>query len=121
MSCETCTRLGRACVTSSLDKLDRVVEELSSKISVDEQKLELKLSEVELLLSQVAEIRRRIARNKVVRQSSNLRVEEQVRHAIDNLPAEGSNELLLEDISETQFGLENVGVASPFEFSLAAS
>lgn len=81
MSCAECTRLGRPCVTTSISRLDRAVDQLSDDIARDEQ-------EVQSLLDKIEKIRQRVARNKVVRESNNKRLEEQVRHAAESLPEE---------------------------------
>ena len=61
MSCAECTRLGRPCVTSSIDRLDQVTDDLSSKIEADETKVAGLLDQMARMLRQVEEIRSRIS------------------------------------------------------------
>jgi prefoldin subunit 5 len=68
MACSECSRLGRPCVTSSIARLDKVVDDLSSRIEQDEE-------EVQKLLDYVEEVRRRIARNKRVREQNSKKLD----------------------------------------------
>ena len=66
MACSECTRLGRACVTSSVDRLDKVVDNLSNKILKDKQGVDKAVNKLLELSAQIKALRQRIARNKVV-------------------------------------------------------
>ena len=70
--------MGRPCVTSSIDRLDAVADDLASKIQSDEKEAESLMSDVESLLRRVAEVRKRIASNRKAQEENNLRVDEEV-------------------------------------------
>ena len=127
MSCSECSRLGRPCVTSSIARLDKVVDDLSSKIQQDEE-------EVQKLLDQVEEVRRRITRNKRVRDENSAKLDNQLahssendpggvddRHVVDNLPSGSPSHPLLTDAAVLDIQLGDLGVASPFSWPKASS
>ena len=64
MSCDKCTRMGRPCVTSSIDRLDAITEDLALKIQLDKKEAESLIGDVESLLRRVAEVRKRLASNR---------------------------------------------------------
>ena len=64
MSCDKCTRIGRPCVTSSIDRLDAIAEDLALKIQLDKKEAESLMGDVESLLRRVAEVRKRLASNR---------------------------------------------------------
>jgi hypothetical protein len=72
------------------------------------------------MLRQVEEIRSRISQNKEVRLENNKRVEEEVRHLVENLPPESVNHPELSDAAVLDIGLESAGVQSPFTWSSEA-
>lgn len=116
MSCAECTRRGRPCVTSSVDRLDRVVEELSSKIKQDESGIEEAMNRVLALASEIEKLRQRIARNKVIREQNNKRLDEQLRHLVEN----GSSAELNSDLSQAVTlgrDITNIGLEDPFDWS----
>ena len=51
MTCSECTRMGRPCVTSSVNRLDAAVDKLSEKIRSDEERLAASMDEMGELLS----------------------------------------------------------------------
>ena len=114
MSCAECTRRGRPCVTSSLDRLDAVADNLAAKIQTDEKEAEILMGEVESLLSRVAAIRKRIASSRKAQSENNRRVEEEVQHLVENLPPEQEEPLLLEAAS---LSVDLSGLGSPDPFS----
>ena len=116
MSCAACTRLGKPCVTSSLAKLDRVVEELTEKIESDEQEIETLKSSAEDIFRKIEALRQRIRRNREVRERNNSKVEEEVAHLAANTPFD-PNDPELFDFPEMASGLHSLGVRSPFQFS----
>ena len=116
MACTECTRQGKPCVTSSLDRLDKVSDDLASKIANDERAVEGMMDEIGILLRCVDKARRRISRNKAVQSQNNDRVEEQVRHLVENLPPEEDNA----GFSEAVFlgrDIEAAGLSDPFDWS----
>lgn len=116
MACAECTRQGRPCVTSSLDRLDRVADELAHKITADEKAVDTMMDEIGVLLRRVDEIRRRISRNKVVQTQNNRRTEEQVRHLVETLSPEEENAGFSEAVI-LGTGLEAVDASDPFDWS----
>lgn len=109
MSCAECTRLGRPCVTSSIDCLDKVIDDLSSKISADEAK-------VQELLDQVESVRRRIARNKVIRSQNNERLDNQVRHAVEANSSSEEVNAGLSEVIEISRSLDSIDTEDPFDW-----
>jgi len=67
--CVECTRRGRPCVSTSWVALDRASDGLVDKISSDEKR-------VEQLLDELDEVRRRLLRNRKVREVNNQRAKE---------------------------------------------
>ena len=67
--CAECERRSRPYVVSSWEALDRASNNLSSKISEDEKK-------VEQLLDELDEVRRRLVRNRKVQEQNNTRSQE---------------------------------------------
>ncbi|KAK5162600.1 uncharacterized protein LTR77_011283 [Saxophila tyrrhenica] len=112
MSCAQCTRMGKPCVTSSVARLDAVADDLASKISADEENASKMTDELLSLLDKIQRVKARIARNKVVQEQNNRRLDEQVRHMVENAPEE-ENDGFSEAIRlGTQ--LEAVGAPDPF-------
>ena len=64
MSCDKYTRMGRPYITSSIDRLDAIAEDLALKIQLDEEEAESLIGDVESLLRRVAEVRKRLASNR---------------------------------------------------------
>jgi hypothetical protein len=62
------------------------------------------------MLRQVEEIRSRISQNKEVRLENNRRVEEEVRHLVENLPPESVNHPELSDAAVLDISLESARV-----------
>ena len=56
--------MGRPYVTSSIDRLNAVAEDLALKIQSDEKEAESLIGDVESLLRRVAEVRKRLALNR---------------------------------------------------------
>ena len=115
MSCANCTRLGRPCVTSSVDRLDKVADDLASKIAKDEAIVSEKMEEMLRVMEQLQDARNRIARNKVVQKQNNRRLDEQLRHLVDNMPSADENAGFSQAVMLGQ-SLEGVGLADPFEW-----
>ncbi|KAL8964558.1 MAG: hypothetical protein Q9183_004372 [Haloplaca sp. 2 TL-2023] len=115
MSCANCTRMGKPCVTSSVDRLDKVAEDLANKISVDEKDASKMTDELLSLLEKIQRVKARIARNKAVQAQNNQRLEEQVRHMVENLPVEEENAGFSEAIRLGR-SLEAVGAEDPFRW-----
>ncbi len=107
MSCSECTRKGRPCVTTSLEKLDRVSDDLSSKIEVDK-------AEVERLLNRLEEIRQRIRRNERIQEQNSRAIEKQVAHLVENMDDFVSDNPELSDLPGMTVDLASLGVESPF-------
>ena len=61
MSCSECTRIGRPCVTSSIDRLDKVVDDLSAKVKNDKSGVEEALNKIVSLSSEIESLWQRIA------------------------------------------------------------
>jgi len=116
MSCSECTRLGRPCVTSSIDRLDKVVDDLSAKIKNDESGVEEALNKIVSLSSEIESLRQRIARNKVVREQNSKRLDAQLRHVADTSSFTGLNEGFS---SAATLGAQvrQAGLEDPFEWS----
>jgi regulator of replication initiation timing len=116
MSCSECTRLGRPCVTSSIDRLDKVVDDLSAKIKNDESGVEEALNKIVSLSSEIESLRQRIARNKVVREQNSKRLDSQLRHVADTSSFSGLNEGFS---SAATLGAQvrQAGLEDPFEWS----
>jgi regulator of replication initiation timing len=119
MSCSECTRLGRPCVTSSIDRLDKVVDDLSTKIKNDESGVEEALNKIVALSSEIESLRQRIARNKVVRKQNSKRLDEQIRHVADTSSLTSLNEGFS---SATILGaqIRQEGLEDPFDWSFEA-
>ena len=120
MACSECSRLGRPYVTSFIARLDKVVDDLLSKIERDEE-------EVQKLLDQVEEVRRRIVRNKRVREQNSEKLDNQLtyasandldvaetRHLNNELLAESSSHPSLTDAAILDIRLEDFSMTSPF-------
>jgi hypothetical protein len=116
MACAECTRRGRPCVTSSIARLDKVADDLAAKIAADEKSVSDTMDRIGELLSKVQEARARVARNKVVQEQNNRRLDEQVRHMVDSSVAEDENAGFSEAISLGN-ALEGMGSSDPFEWS----
>ncbi|KAM0724100.1 hypothetical protein Q7P37_000280 [Cladosporium fusiforme] len=116
MSCAECTCLGRPCVTSSIDRLDKVVDDLSAKIKTDEAGVEEAMNKIVAFSSQIESFRQRIARNKVVREQSSKRLDEQLRHAADTSSLTGLNEGF-SDAATLGSQLRQAGLEDPFDWS----
>lgn len=114
MSCAECTRLGRPCVTSSIDRLDKVVDDLSAKIKTDEAGVEEALNKIVTLSSQIESLRQRIARNKVVSDQNSKRLDEQLRHVADTSSLNGLNEGF-SDAATLGSQLRQAGLEDPFD------
>ena len=78
MSCDKCTRIGRPYVTSSINRLDAVADDLALKIQFNKKEAESLMSDVKSLLQRVVEVRKRIASNRKAQEENNLRVDEEV-------------------------------------------
>jgi regulator of replication initiation timing len=116
MSCSECTRLGRPCVTSSIDRLDKVVDDLSAKIKTDEGGVEEALNKIVALSSEIESLRQRIARNKVVREQNNKRLDAQLRHVADTSSLTGLNEGFSSAATLGQ-QVRQAGLEDPFDWS----
>ncbi|KAK3621424.1 hypothetical protein LTR56_022818 [Elasticomyces elasticus] len=114
MSCAECTRRGRPCVTSSIDRLDKVVDDLSEKIAKDEGGVEEAVANILALSSKIESLRQRIARNKVVRNQNNRRLDEQLRHAVENSSTNAELNASLSEAVSLGNQLERIGVPDPF-------
>ena len=79
-------------MTSSIDRLDKVVDDLSAKIKNDESGVEEALNKIVSLSSEIESLRQRIARNKVVREQNSKRLDSQLRHVVDTSSFLGLNE-----------------------------
>ena len=64
MSYDKYTRIGRPYVTSSIDRLDAIAEDLALKIQLDKKEAESLMGDVESLLQRVAEVQKRLASNR---------------------------------------------------------
>lgn len=112
MGCANCERLGRPCVTSSIDRLDKTIDDLADKVQKDKQELSLALDKIQ-------EIRARIARNEKVMKQENRRLDQQIAHAVENL-----GPTTIEDFSEVisaESGVLAAGFPSPFDWNFASS
>ena len=115
MSCDKCTRMGRPCVTSSIDRLDAVAEDLALKIQSDEKEAESLMGDVESLLWRVAEVRKRLASNRKAQEENNQRVNKEVWHLVENLPPEDEGPALL-GAAELSVDLDHAGIEDPFSW-----
>jgi SMC interacting uncharacterized protein involved in chromosome segregation len=100
-------------VTSSLDRLDAVADNLTARIQSDEKEAESIMNEVESLLRRLAEVRKRIVSDRKAQEENNRRVDEEVWHLVENLPPEGENSALLE-AAVLSVDLGNAGAEDPF-------
>lgn len=116
MSCAECTRLGRPCVTSSIDRLDKVVDDLSAKIKNDESGVEEALNKIVALSSDIESLRQRIARNKVVREQNSKRLDAQLRHVADTASVTGLNDGF-SSAAILGHQVEQAGLENPFDWS----
>lgn len=120
MSCALCTRRGKPCVTSSLARLDKVADDLAAKIESDEKDASEMTDELLALLDKIQRVKARIARNKAIQEQNNRRVEEQVRHMVENVPVEEENRGFSEAISLGR-GVEMAGLEDPFSWDFVPS
>lgn len=120
MSCELCTRQGKPCVTSSLERLDKVADDLAARIEADEKDASKMTDELLSLLEKIQRVKARISRNKAVQEQNNRRVEEQVRHLVENMPVEEENHSLSEAVSLGR-GAEALGLEDPINWDFVPS
>jgi len=104
--CAECTRRGKPCVRTSWEALDQARESLSDNIAADEKKREQ-------LIAELSNIQARIERNRVVRAQAEERSKEKMACFMRELEAAG-DPILLEDVSATEFGVQSLGIRSPF-------
>ena len=76
MAYAECIRQGKPYVTSSLDCLNKVSDNLASKIANNERAVEGMIDKIGILLCCIDEAQQRISWNKVVQSQNNNRVEE---------------------------------------------
>jgi regulator of replication initiation timing len=79
-------------VTSSIDRLNKVVDDLSTKIKNDESGVEEVINKIVSLSLEIESLRQRIARNKVVREQNSKRLDLQLRYVTDTSSFSGLNE-----------------------------
>lgn len=108
--CAECTRRGRPCVRTSWAALDESRDKLSNEIVEDEKKREE-------LIAQLAQVQARIDRNRLVRAQAEKRSKEKMECLMREMEESGDPPWL-EDIAHVDFGLEGLGVASPFVWNL---
>ncbi|TKA71192.1 hypothetical protein B0A55_11985 [Friedmanniomyces simplex] len=94
---------------SSWAALDRASDNLSSKTSEDEQR-------VERLLDELHEVRRQLVRNRKVQEQNNKKTAEKWDCIVREMEASDAP-APFEDIAVTDFGLQLEGVQSPLDFS----
>ncbi|KAI4209400.1 MAG: hypothetical protein L6R36_009537 [Xanthoria steineri] len=106
--------MGRPCVTSSVARLDAVAEDLATKIAADEANASKMTDDLLSLLDKIQRVKARIARNKAVQEQNNRRLDEQVRHMVDNMPEE-ENAGYSEAVGISR-ELEEIGAPDPFDW-----
>lgn len=106
--CASCTKRGRPCVVSSWESLERAQDQLSEKISADEQKREE-------LIAALSEIQARIDRNRRIRDQAREREQEKLDCLMREMEANG-DPLLMEDMAMVDFSMDSIGVESPFRW-----
>lgn len=106
--CAECELRGRPCVVSSWEALDRASDNLSSKISEDEKK-------VEQLLDELDEVRRRLVRNRKVQEQNNTRSQEKWDCLLRGLET-SEQPAQFQDLAAVDFGFQLQNEPSPFTF-----
>jgi regulator of replication initiation timing len=103
-------------VTSSIDRLDKVLDDLSAKIENDETGVEEALNKIVSLSLEIESLRQRIARNKVIREQNSKRLDSQLRHVADTSSFTGLNEGFS---SAATLGsqVRQAGLEAPFDWS----
>jgi len=103
-------------VTSSITRLDKVVDKLSSKIASDEQELAKSLDSMGILLEKIQDLRRRIATNKTIRQANNDKLDNDVRHLVESESNAALNEGLSASV-DVDRSLRDLGMDDLFDWS----
>jgi SMC interacting uncharacterized protein involved in chromosome segregation len=103
-------------MTSSIDRLDKVLDDLSSKIENDECGVDEAFNKIVALSSEIGSLRQRITRNKVVREQNSKRLDAQIRHVADTSSLTGLNEDLSSAMTLSS-QVRQTGLEGPFDLS----